>query len=49
MYKAGKNLALDRLRKRRSAQKYNLRAGDIQQDITEAEMTRNETVGRPLL
>jgi RNA polymerase sigma factor (sigma-70 family) len=42
MYKAGKNLALDRLKKQQAAQKYNVEKAAVQTYITEDEMTRNE-------
>jgi RNA polymerase sigma-19 factor, ECF subfamily len=44
LYVSGKNLALDRLKKNHSAQKYLLEKGNGQPEIIEAEMNRNEQV-----
>jgi DNA-directed RNA polymerase specialized sigma24 family protein len=44
LYLSGKNLALDRLKKNHSAQKYLLEKGNGQPVIIEAEMNRNEQV-----
>jgi RNA polymerase sigma factor (sigma-70 family) len=43
VYQSTKNLALDRLKKRRSEQKYVSEQSDQQPGFTEAEMSRNET------
>jgi RNA polymerase sigma factor (sigma-70 family) len=43
VYQSAKNLALDRLKKRRTEQKYVSEQSDVQTGFTEAEMLRNET------
>jgi RNA polymerase sigma factor (sigma-70 family) len=43
VYQSAKNLALDRLKKRRTEQKYISEQSDQQPGFTEAEMSRNET------